>query len=132
MVKKPKYYDSKKCDNIRSMLRSSERLFGSRIAFMQKKDGVYQNTTYSEYRDMIEGLGTELYARGYAGSPIIVMGDNSIEWATVYMATVCGLGVIVPVDKEIPAEELQNIAKISEARAIFLLRLVDHAFDTLF
>lgn len=119
MVKKPKYYDSKKCDNIRSMLRSSERLFGSRVAFMQKENGAYQETTYSEYRDMVEELGTELYARGYAGSRIIVMGDNSLEWATVYMATVCGLGVIVPVDKEIPDEELQNIARLSEARAIF-------------
>ena len=86
-------------------------------AFMQKENGSYKNTTYSEYRDMVEELGTELYARGYAGSRIIVMGDNSLEWATVYMATVCGVGVIVPVDKELPIEEIAYVEK-SELESI--------------
>lgn len=116
---KIKYHESRKIENIRSALRASERLYGERPAFMQKLDGEYKTVTYSRFRDMYEALGTELWARGLSGRRIIVTGDNCLEWATVYIATVAGLGVIVPVDKELPAEELCNIASISEAGAIF-------------
>ena len=115
---KIKYHESRKIENIRSALRASERLYGERPAFMQKLDGEYKTVTYSRFRDMYEALGTELWARGLSGRRIIVTGDNCLDWATVYIATVAGLGVIVPVDKELPAEELCNIASISEAGAI--------------
>ncbi len=113
------YHECRKIENIRSALRASERLYGDRLAFMQKTDGEYKTITYSRFRDMYEALGTELWARGLAGKRIIVTGDNCLDWATVYIATVSGLGVIVPADKELPAEELANIAEISEAAAIF-------------
>ncbi len=116
---KVKYHESRKIENIRSALRASERLYGERPAFMQKREGEYRTVTYSRFRDMFEALGTELWARDLAGRKIIVTGDNCLEWATVYIATVSGLGVIVPVDKELPAEELCNVAEISEAGAIF-------------
>ncbi|MCQ2354579.1 MAG: AMP-binding protein [Clostridia bacterium] len=119
MTKKLRYYDSKRIENLRSVLRAAERQYGSRPAFMQKTDGIYRPTTYSEFGDMVEGLGTELLSQDMLGSRIIVMGDNCLEWATVYMTVVCGLGVIVPADKEMPPEELQNIAEVSNARAIF-------------
>lgn len=114
-----KYHESRKIENIRSALRASERLYGERPAFMQKSDGEYRTVTYSRFRDMYEALGTELWARGLSGRRIIVTGDNCLDWATVYIATVSGLGVIVPVDKELPAEELCNIARLCEAGAIF-------------
>ncbi len=118
-MSKVKYHESRKVENIRSALRASERLYGDRPAFMQKVDGEYKTVTYSRFRDMYEALGTELWARGFAGKRIIVTGDNCLDWATVYIAVVSGLGVIVPVDKDLPDEELQNIVDISEAAAIF-------------
>lgn len=119
MAKKLRYYESKRIENLRSVLRAAERHYGARPAFLQKKDGVYVPTTYSEFADMVESLGTELTASGLRGARVIVMGDNCLEWATVYMTVVCGLGVIVPVDKDIPAEELKNIAELSDAAAVF-------------
>ena len=94
-MSKVKYHESRKVENIRSALRASERLYGDRPAFMQKVDGEYKTVTYSRFRDMYEALGTELWARGFAGKRIIVTGDNCLDWATVYIAVVSGLGVIV-------------------------------------
>ena len=107
-MSKVKYHESRKVENIRSALRASERLYGDRPAFMQKVDGEYKTVTYSRFRDMYEALGTELWAHGFAGKRIIVTGDNCLDWATVYIAVVSGLGVIVPVDKDLPDDELQN------------------------
>lgn len=119
MAKKLRYYESKRVENLRAALLASERQYSDRPAFLQKTNGAFRPTSYSEFLDMVEGLGTELFTRGYNGAKIIVIGDNCLEWCTVYMTTVCGLGVIVPADRELPAEELANIAAVSGASLIF-------------
>ena len=85
---------------------------------MQKENGSYRNISYNRYAADVNALGTELLARGLGGKRIIVTGENCYAWVTAYMAVICGVGVIVPVDKEIPAEEIANIAKVSEAAAV--------------
>lgn len=119
MKKTLSFHPGHKYDDIRSALRNSVRRYSSSPAFKQKTSGAYRDTSYSELLYMIEGLGTELYTRGYKGRKIILLGDNSVEWSTVYLCAVFGLGVIVPVDKEIPTEELLNIAALCNAAAVF-------------
>ena len=40
---------------------------------------------------------------------IAVIGENSYRWYVTYMAVVCGVGIIVPLDKELPANEILNL-----------------------
>lgn len=49
---------------------------------------------------------------------IAVVGENRYEWCVTYLATINGVGVIVPMDKELPACEMQNLLSISNAEAI--------------
>ncbi len=105
-------------DNLKEMLNKSTETYGEKTLFMQKENGAYRNISYNAYRDDVNALGTELLARGLGGKRIIVSGENCYSWVTAYMAVICGVGVVVPVDKEIPAEEIANIAKVSEAAAI--------------
>lgn len=119
MKKKLKFPDGHKYEDIRCALRDCERRYSTKPAFLEKVSGRYRETSYSELIYNIDGLGTELYFRGYLGSKIILIGDNSVNWATVYLTVVSGLGVIVPVDKEIPTEELCNIANKTGASAVF-------------
>lgn len=111
-------YPVKLYTDLKQMLKSSVEEYGERTLFMQKENGAYRNISFTEYGADVNALGTELLARGFGGKRIIVTGENCYSWVTVYMAVICGVGVIVPVDKEIPAEEIANIAKISEASAI--------------
>ena len=117
-MKTYKLYRSEKIHDLREMLQNSVREYGQRPLFYQKKDGVYVAHTYSEFYRDVRTLGAALLRRGLVGKRIIVTGENCYAWSVTYMATVCGLGTIVPVDKEIPAEELANIAKVSGASAI--------------
>ena len=114
-----KYHDGKRVENIRASLRASARRYSARPAIMQKFAGAYREISYAELLYKVEGLGTELLARGFYGKKIIIYGENSLEWATVFLASVCGLGVAVTVDKDIDAEKLAAIAKKTEAAAIF-------------
>ncbi len=105
-------------NNLKGMLKQSTDTYGDKVLFMQKENGAYQNMTFREYYDRVNALGTELLARGFGGKKIIVTGENCCAWVTAYMAVICGVGIVVPVDKEIPAEEIANIAKVAEVSAV--------------
>lgn len=113
-----KNYHVEPLRDIKQMLYTSTKTWPDHAAFMEKRNGKYQPVTFKEYLSDVEALGTELYSRGYFGKRIIVTGENCYNWALTYMAVICGLGVIVPVDKEISGEEIANIANISEAAAV--------------
>lgn len=114
----PNFYKINKIHNLREMLEHSAAQYGDHPAFLQKVDGKYVEYSFSRLKGDVLALGTALAAKGFLDKRILVTGENCYEWCLSYMATVCGLGVIVPVDKEIPAEEIANIAKISEASLI--------------
>lgn len=108
----------RKIHDLREMLEESCKTYGAKPLFYQKEEGEYRYHSYEEFYNDVNSLGVALMRRGLTGKRIIVIGENSYPWCVAYMATVCGLGAVVPVDKEIPAEELANIAKISGAGAI--------------
>ncbi len=105
-------------DDLKEMYHASAERYGDKTLFMDKIGGKYVDFSFKTYASDVDALGTELCARGLKGKRIIVTGENCYAWVTAYMAVICGVGVVVPVDKEIPAEEIANIAKVSEASAI--------------
>lgn len=114
-----KYHDGKKVENIRAAIRAAARRYSARPAIMQKFAGAYREISYAELLYKVEGLGAELLSRGFYGKRIMILGDNSLEWATVFLSAVSGLGVVVPVDKDISAENLALAAEKTEAYAVF-------------
>ncbi len=117
-MKNFKPYKSEKLHNLGEMLEHNCLKYASRTLFLQKEGGKYCAHTYSEFYHDVTSLGAAFTRRGLVGKRIIVIGENCYAWCLSYMTVVCGLGVIVPVDKEIPSEELANIAKLSGASAI--------------
>lgn len=113
------YKHDRRIHDLREMLEHSAKKFGDRPAFYQKENGGFRAFTYGRFYRDVNTLGAALVRRGLAGRRIIVTGENCYAWCVAYMTTVCGLGTVVPVDKEIPAEDLANIAKLSGAAAIF-------------
>ena len=119
---KYKLYSSEKVHDLREMIDRGAFRHPNRTAFLQKVDGKYKPVSYIRFKNDIDSFGAALTARGFAGKRVIVLGENCYSWCLAYMTVVCGLGVVVPVDKEIPAEEVANIAKISEAALVIYSR----------
>ena len=105
-------------ENLKQMYHASADTYGEKTLFMQKEGGEYKSYSFRQYAEEVDALGTALCARGLKGKRVIVTGENGYDWVRSYMAVICGVGVVVPVDKEIPAEEIANIARESEAAAI--------------
>lgn len=115
-------------ESLKDMLNKTYDLYENNIAYKIKEDGMYKTYTHKEVRDKVTYLGTKLIDMGLNNKRIAVIGDNSMYWEIAYLAVVCGVGVVVPIDKTLPACEIERVIKISEASAVMT---VDKTYDEL-
>ena len=109
-----------KVTDLKDMLNKTGELYGDRPGYTIKTgDGERKTYTHKEIRDMINYLGTALIDLGLKDKRIAVIGENRYEWELAYMSIVCGTGTVVPIDKSLPANELEEVVERSEVEAIF-------------
>ncbi|MBQ9826451.1 MAG: AMP-binding protein [Firmicutes bacterium] len=114
-----KYRDPRPIISIKNMIETSAELFPDHIAFYTKLEkGPYKTITFTEYMADINALGTQLIAMGLKENRIAIIGDTNYTWSVSDMAVVCGTGCAVPLDRELPYEDLKNLIKESEATAV--------------
>ena len=106
--------------DLKDMLNKTGELYGNRPGYNIKiGEGQYKKFTHKEIRDMINCLGTALIDMGLKGKRIAVIGENRYEWELSYLSVVCGTGIVVPIDKSLPANELEEVIERSDVEAIF-------------
>ena len=106
--------------DLKNMLNKTRELYGDKPGYKIKiGKGQYKTYTHNEIRDMINYLGTALISLGLKGKRIGVIGENRYEWELAYLSVVCGVGIVVPMDKSLPANELEEVIERSEVEAIF-------------
>ncbi len=111
-------YDVKNVCSLREMIEGCADEYAGNTAFVLKdKNGELTNVTYSEFFTDIKAFATYLCSKGLENKKIAVIGRNSYEWALTYFAVTCGVGIVVPVDKELKAPEVNNILTLSGADA---------------
>ena len=115
-----KIYDYLEIKDLKDMLNKTGKLYAKRPAYKIKvENGKYKTYSHSEVRDMINNLGTALINLGLKGKRIAVIGENRYEWEIAYLSIVCGTGIVVPLDKSLPANELELLIERSDIEAIF-------------
>lgn len=119
---------------IRDMFDSSTLLYAENTAFLVKDvhGEPYREISYAEFRRDVYALGTALIALGLKDKKIAVVGENRYEWAITYMATVCGVGTIVPLDKELPENELKTLIEMAKVSAVVYSEKMHKKFPELF
>ena len=124
------YKTSRPITDLKHMLNTSVELYGDNVAFRQRfeKDKPFREITYREALDTVNGLGTALIAHGLKGKRISVIGENCYQWATSYLAAVCGTGVVVPLDKELSAEELKQLIIEADVSAVLFAKKYEKMF----
>ena len=106
--------------DLKDMLNKTRKLYGDKPGYKIKiEKGKYKIYTHNEIRDMIDYLGTALISLGLKNKRIAVIGENRYEWELAYLSVVCGTGTIVPLDKSLPPNELEELIERSEIEAIF-------------
>ena len=108
-------------NNLKEMMSKSNEKFGNRPAYYVDGNSI-ENARIINYREFyndINSLGTALIEMGLKGKRIAVIGENRYEWEVAYLAICCGTGIVVPLDKALPDNEIESLIIRSEVEAIF-------------
>ena len=116
-----------KFENLKEMMTISSEKFGKETAFYRDGKGLEDSkkTTYKEFLYEINSLGTAMVEMGLKGKRIAVIGENRYEWELAYLAVATGTGIIVPLDKALPENEIESLIIRSEVEAIFYSKKYD-------
>ena len=114
-------YEAKNYKTIKEIFNESTKKYEKEIFMLEKFDHKepFTEITYKEFRQDVIGLGTGLNKiLNLKDKRVVIIGENTYHWYVSYMAMLCGVGIAVPVDKELPANEIENVIKRSKASAI--------------
>ena len=94
--------------------------YGKNTAFIYKTPDRKNKVeiTYRKFRDDMDSIGAYLISKGLKGKRIVVIGPNSYTWLAAYYGIVINVGVVVPLDKGLPEEEIINSLIKCKADAI--------------
>ena len=120
-----------KFTDLKDMLKQTGEVYGNRPAYIFKDNGSMKTISHKEFRDDINALGTVLINMGLKDKRIAVISENRYEWELSYLAIAAGVGVVVPLDKALPDNELESLILRSQVEAIFYSSKYDAIMNTL-
>ena len=115
-----KLYKIIEITDLKDMLNKTKDIYSNDIAYkIRVGEKQYKEISHKKVREMVDSLGTALINMGLKNKRIAVIGENRYEWEIAYLSIVCGTGIVVPLDKSLPENELESLIKRSEVEAIF-------------
>ncbi len=121
---KHKLFQSQRLRTTRELVQRSEELFADRVAFRElDRERQVQEYTYRQLARDVDSFGAALLHHGLMGKHIALLGENCYRWVVSYLAIAGGLGVVVPLDKELPAGDIAKLLRKSNSDAVICTAL---------
>lgn len=116
-------HEAQSIGNYKELLEMVKEKYSKNIAYKYKKDYTakepeYIEVTYEKYVEDVKALSTGLLSLEKEGKNVVLIGKNSYEWCTAYMAVTTGNMVAVPLDKALPDAEIETLVNRSEAEVV--------------
>ena len=105
-------------ESIRDIINNSNNKYKDAIAIQEKKNKKIVSYTYEQLRNDVYALGTKLIDMGLKDKHIAIVGENSYNWIVSYLAIITGVGVAVPLDKELDSEQISKLLEKGDASAV--------------
>jgi len=106
---------------IAEILEQNAKKFAKKNALLSKVGNRWEGITYKDLLSKVKDLGTSLAKMGMKkGDRIALLTPNCPEWVISYLAVVTNSAIIVPIDKELKAQELRHILDDSTAKFIII------------
>lgn len=118
---KRKLYDSDKINNFRELIDRYQTLYANKTAFEYKispqaKDHI--KVSYKQFVNDIKSLGTALLNLELRGKRIAIIAPNRYEWCVSYLAITTSDMIVVPLDKSLPDNEIEDLIKRSQVDCV--------------
>ena len=117
-------YQAPVIESLKDMLEKCEAHYGAQIAFNYRSDPQKpkESKTYSQFLHDVNSLGSALLNLGISDKRIAIIGENRYEWIVSYLATVNGVGIAVPLDRMLPANEIEPMLERGEVDVLVYSR----------
>lgn len=118
---KSKNYEPTHYETIKEIFKMAREKYADRVFLLEKFNSKeeFKEMTYQRFTDDVIRLGTALTNYyNLKGERIVIIGENTYDWYVSYMALLCGAGIAVPVDKELPSNEIENVINRSKATVV--------------
>lgn len=119
--KRTEPYEKTDYKTVKEFFAKSVKEFKERPFILEKPDHKepYKTFTYKDFGEDVIALGTAMIKLlNLKDKRVIIIGETQYDWYVSYMTMLCGVGIAVPVDRELPLNELENIVRRSRASAI--------------
>ena len=118
---KQKGYEPTQYETIKEVFHMAKDKYADNVFILEKFNPkeAFQEITYREFAQDVMALGTALTQKYHLKDErVVIIGENTYHWYVSYMAMLCGVGIAVPVDKELPPNEIENVIHRSRASAV--------------
>ena len=107
------------CSTVRQILVNTEQKYGPEDAIRYKiSKNEIESKTYTQLREDSESFSCVLRDLGEQGKHIAVIGTTSYPWLIAYFGTVNSGSVVVPLDVNLPAEEVCDLIHRSDSTVL--------------
>ena len=124
--KRTEPYETTHYKTVKEFFYKSVREYPDNKCILEKPDHKtpYKTFTYSEFKNDVEAFGTSLIKLlNLKDKRVVIISETQYHWYVSYMAMLCGVGIAVPIDKELPTNEIENLVKRSRASAVIYSKL---------
>jgi len=102
--------------NLKDLVDYTAKKYGDKNAFSFENDENKElNISFKRFRQEIDALGSAFYEKSIKNEKIALLGESSYLWVLSYFAATNGGSAIVPLDKNLTAEQLEVLVKDCEA-----------------
>ena len=122
-MNKHRIHPKREFKNIRHIVEYAAEVYGERTAFSYRKKPMSKEkvcVSYTQFRDDVRGLATEMLARGMQDKHIVAVGKMSYDFIVTYYATLLVGAVLIPLDRDWNAVDLADTAKNADADYLFI------------
>ena len=134
MKYKRKLYDADKINDFRELVKRYSDKYSDEIAFEYKESPSSKDhikITYSQFASDIKSLGTALINTGLSKKKVAIISPNRYEWCVSYLAITTSDMVVVPLDRALPNNEIENLIIRSNAEAVIFDQKYAEVFSKL-
>lgn len=105
---------------IRDILEDSVEKYAGITAVKWLKKKEILERSYRELMENVVAVRKGLLAEGFQGKHVSLIGTSSVEWIESYLGVITGHTVAVPLDANLPGEDLIDLINRSDSEAVFI------------
>ena len=116
---KDQYVERKYLEDLKELIDYVGKEYSNKTAYRYREGQGITDVSFEKFSADVTALGEYILSLGYKdGDRIALLGENSYNWVVAYFAVINSGNVVVPIDKELKANEIYRLINDSDAKML--------------